>query len=261
MEPQGSSEPKSSHAIRDRIRRAIEIAARSFGIVVVPTWGLDEAAAATTLRAVLARSKVDCAIDVGANLGQFRNYLRNNVRWTGPIHSFEPLPELAAVLRSRAKGDSRWTIYEVALGPRQGSMHLNEAASPGFSSFLTPGPSDVFSDRIRTIRVRDVPVRTLQDILREEIPDSQRIFLKIDTQGYDLEVLKGLHHDVNRIAVVQIEVAVRPLYREMPTWQQSLRALSDLGFDLCDMWPVSRDDKLRAIEFDCLAVRRDFPGP
>jgi hypothetical protein len=91
--------------------------------------------------------------------------------------------------------------------------------------------------------------------VRERGAAASSVYLKLDTQGYDLEVLKGAAGSLGSVQALQIEAAVQPLYRDMPDYRTMLAELEARGFALSAMFPVSHDARLRLIEFDCLFVR------
>jgi FkbM family methyltransferase len=229
------------------------------GLVVIPEWRADRWEMARHVKAVAGLLQVDCVLDVGANAGQYYDFLRTEVGYRGRVVSFEPIPSLVHALRARNR-DRNWTICNCALGSEPAVRTFNVMAKSEFSSFLEPDHSKV--DEFTTAnRVRDridVTVRRLDAVLGELEVSAQRIFLKLDTQGYDLEVLGGIGDALERIAAISIEASVRPIYQGMPDYLTALGVLDDLGFDLSGMFPVTRDAAQRLIEIDCVGVRRAF---
>jgi FkbM family methyltransferase len=198
-------------------------------------------------------------IDVGANKGQYREYLRHHVGFKGPIISFEPVPELVAELRGRAKDDPNWTIRGCGLGAAPGELTLNVTASTVFSSFRQPRASDEFDAGNTVTRVETVPVSTLD----AEFPDLgmlRRAYLKLDTQGFDLEVMRGAPLAASVIPALQSEVSFSPIYEEMPSYAETLDEFGRLGFAVSDMFLVNKNEAGVAIDFDCVMVRRPSGG-
>jgi len=105
-----------------------------------------------------------------------------------------------------------------------------------------------------------VPVKRLDEIadtIRQE-SGCQSMYLKLDTQGYDLEVIKGASAALGSVAALQTEVSVLPIYGRMPDWLTSLQTLKERSFDVTGIFPVSQDPDLRVVEFDCVAVNTAF---
>src|SRR5262249_62038297 len=104
--------------------------------------------------------------------------------------------------------------------------------------------------------VETITVRPLDDVLAQEGIDcgKRAVYLKLDTQGYDLEVIKGASRSLADIRALQTEASVRPIYQDMPSYQTSIDVLTESGFDISGMFPVTLDGALRLVEFDCVMV-------
>lgn len=215
---------------------------------------------------VLGRIHCDCILDVGANRGQFHDLLRTQAKFTGHIVSYEPVPELAKALAERTRSENMWEVQSGALGPSAGEMELNVMAADEFSSFLAPrlGQPNRFGATNRVVRRVVVPVTTLgseiERIHRER--GLTRFYVKLDTQGYDLDVLRGVGAGLERIVGLQSEVSLVPIYDGMPDWFQSIKAMQELGFQVAGLFPVSNDvATCRAVEVDCILVRPEAVCP
>jgi hypothetical protein len=88
-----------------------------------------------------------------------------------------------------------------------------------------------------------------------------RILLKTDTQGYDLEVFRGAHGILPHVAIVQMEIPLLHIYRDVPDFCAIIGEVRGQGFHVAGMFPVVLDEAGRLAEFDCLFVRQDMlPG-
>jgi len=83
----------------------------------------------------------------------------------------------------------------------------------------------------------------------------------LDTQGYDLEAVRGADGVLAHFSAMQTEVSFIAIYEGMPTYIESLRELECRGFGVADFMPVTRTaDGLFLIEMDCILVRQpDHP--
>ncbi|BBH41426.1 hypothetical protein myaer102_40390 [Microcystis viridis NIES-102] len=110
------------------------------------------------------------------------------------------------------------------------------------------------AEDIRTIKVTKCRLDTF---LKREVQNysALKIFLKMDTQGYDLKVFAGLGDAVGSIVALQSEISVIPIYRQMPHLTESINCFEREGFSIAGLFPVSREKSLRVIEYDCLMVR------
>ena len=101
-------------------------------------------------------------------------------------------------------------------------------------------------------------VKRLDDVFPEIISGKNytRVFLKMDTQGYDLKVLAGAAKVLEKVVALQSEISVMPLYEGMPDYIESLGTFKKVGFELTGLYPVSRDpESLTIIELDCVMRR------
>lgn len=202
---------------------------------------------------------VDLVLDVGANVGQYRDFLRHHVGYAGRIASFEPTPDTFAALRARSVGDPRWQVFQTALGAAPGVARFNVSAASTLNSLRAPNfdQSDHAAARRQVLGQIDVSVDTIDNVLPNLVSSLgvARPYLKMDTQGFDLEVLRGAERSLPQFVGLQFEGSVIPLYRDMPHYTDMLAYLTGRGFALSDMFPVSKDRALKLIEFDCVMVR------
>lgn len=206
------------------------------------------------LNSILEKNSVNLVLDVGANQGQFVETLRKF--YNGKVMSFEPINAVFNDLQNAAAVDPQWHLYNFALGSQNASRALNVSQQSGFSSFLKINEycQDRFGDNAAIVREEIVSVRRLDKLIGNdpEINDA-RIFLKMDTQGYDQEVFKGLGDLANRVVALQTEVSVIQIYNDMWRWTESISFFERAGFGVVGLFPVNRDG-LRVIEYDCLML-------
>jgi len=223
--------------------------------------GLFRRLSAEDLRTVLHENAIDLVLDVGANLGQFASQLRRASEYRGRIVSFEPVRDVFDQLRSRAAGDPLWETRCMALGRRNTVAEINVSNESDFTSFLPLEryATEQFNNHPSTVGTELVEVRRLEDVLDEVAPgwEDARIFLKLDTQGYDLEVFAGLGSAVGHMRALLSELSLIPVYAGMPHLTESITRYEEAGFGIVGMYPVTRESSTRCvIEFDCLMVQR-----
>lgn len=179
---------------------------------------------------ILELAGVDLVLDVGANAGQYGAALRES-GFRGRIVSFEPQPEVFARLFELASGDPAWTCQNIALGDREGSAELGVGKLSRMSSLLPLRPSLDSGARIT------VPVRRLDAIARDVLRPDDRPLLKIDTEGYELEVLRGAGAVLRQVRVVEAELLLEPIYEGQPRLDAVIDHLASEGFRLADLVP------------------------
>jgi FkbM family methyltransferase len=194
-------------------------------------------------------------LDVGANSGQFGKSIRNQ-GYRGDIISFEPIPEEIEKLKRRSAKDTRWTVEPVALGDHSGHLQLYVSELSVFSSFLTStSVAAEFDDRSRTVRQVTVPVRTLDEYLPRVI--GIPTFLKIDTQGFEQNILSGGKELLSHVAGVQLELPIVHIYDGVWNIEQALASMRDLGFVVAQISYVNmmHNDPTSVLEMDCVFRR------
>ena len=201
---------------------------------------------------LLARLRSNVFLDVGANCGFFSKHLRAS-GYRGHLFSFEPISDDFQKIVALAKGDAMWHAYEYALGrtDEMKDFFIRRTAEQNvLSSFLPMKADDNLKERI-TVRLRRLD-KVLPELLAD-IPDP-RIFLKMDTQGFDLEVFAGVGKYREKIVGLQSEISVVPLYDGMPHYTEALAHYEAHGFVLMDFFVVNRAGDGRIIEYDCVMV-------
>lgn len=199
---------------------------------------------------------IDLVIDVGANQGQFGQLLRI-IGYKERILSFEPLFQPFETLRKEAQKDGNWTAVNIALGSESGVLEINEYESSEFSSALIPTPlGDEKFGLSRSLRgKRFVPMETLDIYLEQHPEEAKRIFLKMDTQGYDLNVFSGALKTMHKIFLLQSEISFQPVYEGIPDYKTSLLKFTNSGYSVTGIFPVSRGKDLSIIEADLVMAR------
>jgi FkbM family methyltransferase len=217
------------------------------------------------LQTVLRRGSVNVVLDVGANHGQFARHLRT-LGYQGRIVSYEPVSTNLVELHAAAAGDSDWLVEDFALGDTDTTTEINVSAGRGNLSSLLKS-NEFGRARFPTLKEADtgtetVHVRRLDGVYERAVAgiDQPRVFLKLDTQGYDLAALAGAGERLNEFVGLQSEVSCIPIYEGMPHLTEQILACEAAGLAIAGMFPVSWDkETLAVIELDMLMVRRT-PG-
>ncbi|WP_413758108.1 FkbM family methyltransferase [Streptomyces sp. MMBL 11-3] len=207
--------------------------------------------------ALLELNGVNCVFDVGANTGQYGKGLRR-FGYTGRIVSFEPVSDTFAKLRRSAENDPDWHVYNFALGREEAvqSIHVDWKS---MNSLLPP--SEYGKERYRRFakgRTEEIEVRRLDDVMQKALEgiEDPRPYLKMDTQGFDMEVFAGAGERISEFVGLQSEVAALRLYEGSPAMGEAVAAYEAAGFGVTGMYPVTRDPATgRVVEFDCVMVR------
>ena len=199
---------------------------------------------------------VDLLVDVGANHGQFGREMRDR-GYRGRMLSFEPVSSVFVELQQESRGDALWETWHSAIGAEPGRTTINVSEFSVFSSIRQINQDGLeFADRARTVRTEEIEVRTLDDVLAGD--PAARLFLKIDTQGFEREVLLGATHTLERCVGVQLELAAQHIYDGIWPMHEAIEFMSDRGFVPAqfEMVNAMKDDPTSGLEFDCVFRRK-----
>jgi FkbM family methyltransferase len=187
-------------------------------------------------RARLLRSwDVTLVLDVGASEGSYARQLRR-IGYPGRIISFEPLSEPFAVLRDATERDPLWDCRRLALGAETAEREINVAGNSTSSSLLEMEERHVQSAPQATyVGTERTQVATLDSIWSELGAEGERLYLKLDVQGFELEVLRGAGAHLESIECVQTELSFVPLYRDAPSFLEVVEFLGARGFRLAGL--------------------------
>jgi FkbM family methyltransferase len=152
----------------------------------------------------------------------------------------EPDPAEAAALVEKLKGEGLGGVKVIpkGLGARNGTAELNLLRNPECSSILEPNLPWLArfpeSERFTTAKRIPIELSTLDSELAA-LGVTQCDFLKLDVQGYELEVLAGASAAVRQCLVLEAETSFSEIYKGQPLFAQIDSALRPLGFSLIDL--------------------------
>lgn len=185
---------------------------------------------------------VSLVLDVGANVGQYAHELRAG-GYTGRIVSFEPLKEAYAQLRKEAARDAAWEVENTALGEAEGEVVLNVASNSQSSSVLQLGEEHLAAaPDVRYVGEERATMTTLAAAVDRHARPGDRIFVKVDVQGYERAVVEGAGDAVDRVVGFQLELSLVRVYRGQPVLDEMTRWMRDKGFTLMSLEPVFWND-------------------
>ena len=205
--------------------------------------------------------KIDIVIDVGANTGQFGEYLRAN-GYRGRIVSFEPVESAFYILSRKTAADGDWEAHHCGLGAASGEAMIHVAQLSVFSS-IQPSTSIAALHDKRTAAVRTETIR-IQTLDQVAAGLSGAILLKIDTQGYERQVIEGGRQTISRVKGILMELPVIHLYESEWQLYEAVRYMAEAGFILAQIQPVNYHgkDNVSLVDLDCLfRPRSQLDGP
>ena len=182
---------------------------------------------------ILTHYTIDTVLDIGANAGQFAQELRNDLAYEKRIISFEPLSSVFELLKDNAKDDPGWEVLNTALGDAKKKQEINIAGNSDSSSLLDMLPAHVKSaPETRYIGREMIEVERLDSIFDDLCKSNNRIYMKIDTQGYEDKVLQGAEKSLLQIDTVQMEMSLVPLYEGGLLLDEMCTLMREKGYSL-----------------------------
>jgi FkbM family methyltransferase len=243
--------------MRARLNEAIQRGLRRLGYELHPYVAGPVPYEEDVRRARLLRSEgIDVVLDVGANVGQYAQRLRR-AGYERKIISFEPLSEAFVTLESTAARDPLWEARRLALGEEDGTADIHVAANSWSSSLLPMGERHLASapDSGYT-GTETVPVARLDSVWEDAVGEGERVFLKLDVQGFEMRVLRGAGRRLDDVAGVQAELALTKLYEGDSPWREVVDYLEVRGFVLAGLEPGFEDpDSGRMLQADGILIR------
>jgi FkbM family methyltransferase len=209
------------------------------------------------LKQFLTVARPTVVFDVGANVGQYGLLLRK-CGFGGRIVSFEAIASVHARLSVLAARDHDWLVAPCcALGRKTSESNINVAANSVSSSLLPMRDAHLRASPDSAYVAREaVRVERLDDVAEPLLPKDGRLLLKVDTQGYEEEVLAGAHRVLKNVSAMQLELSVAPLYQGAPDVRRILELCDDLGFQLHGLIPGFFEEKTgRLLQMDGLFLR------
>jgi FkbM family methyltransferase len=196
----------------------------------------------------------DCVVDIGANKGQFATFARNCFPQCR-IVSFEPLDRPARIYESFFHNDTRTRLVRAAVGTERGSLLMHVTAKDDSSSPLAVGKLQTQTFGTTVIDTLEVPCGPLSDYLRDDELGQQNL-LKVDTQGFELQVLRGAEGLLDKISAVYCELSFRELYVDQPLASEVIAYLHDQQFFLAGVYNITLNPVIGQLQADMLFVRR-----
>jgi FkbM family methyltransferase len=228
-----------------------KIAKRMFGV-----FGLN---VSKTLPNPLLHHEIELIFDVGANIGQYAMEVRH-AGFKGVIASFEPIPQIHETLLKNSENDQRWVIHKrCAVGSVSGETEINISQNSLSSSLLpmlkihsSAAPNSIYIGKEKT------EVITLDSIFQSYRGSDEKVLLKIDTQGFEKQVLDGLSENLKNIFAVQLELSIVPLYKNQETYQYFFSFFERNGFMLWSLLPGFGNSMTgQLLQFDAVFVRKN----
>jgi|TARA_B110000211_G_C13994039_1_gene515359 FkbM family methyltransferase len=197
--------------------------------------------------------EIETFIDIGANKGQFA-MMANKIYPNSTIICFEPQKAPFETLQKVFKGFENIKMFQFACGSKSEITEINVSNENDSSSILniTNNQKNLYPSTfyVRKEKIKIVKIEEIINLTEIKKP----IFLKIDTQGYELEILKGIN--LNLIKYVYVECSYIELYEGQPLFHEIKEYLENRNFYLKDELNTSINSFGKKIQSDFLFIKK-----
>lgn len=186
---------------------------------------------------ILNNKHINHVLDVGANIGQYSLQLRA-IGYKSKITSFEPINEMFNQLQKNCSKDINWNAINMALGNENTTEQINISKNFASSSILEiTSQSTKIEPETAYVSKQQINVRKLDDIFFEYCNENENVFLKIDVQGFEYNVLQGSGNVLQYIKGIQLEMSLSELYKGELLFLDMMHYIKNLGFELQSLEP------------------------
>lgn len=155
----------------------------------------------------------------------------------------------------------KWACEKIGLGNKTEELEINISINSRSSSILEILPlSTENAPDSRYHKKEKIQIKTLNEILPNILPQPKNIMLKVDTQGFERQVLEGANKVMDRIKVVQLELSFAPLYEGEPTYKTMVEMMEELGFEIYSLETdvsFSNPKSGKMLQVDCIFGRKE----
>lgn len=181
---------------------------------------------------IINNCKINLLFDIGANTGQFALKMRN-LGYDKKIVSFEPVNEAFYILKKISSTDKNWITWNYALGNEDTTGIINVSGSSDNSSILDMLPKHYESNSdLKYVAQQEIEIKKLDSVFASFVDENDRVMIKIDTQGYEKNVIDGAVESLKKISVIQLEMSIVPLYENEMLFAEMVKYLENKGFQL-----------------------------
>ena len=212
--------------------------------------------ACVELEGLLMDLKINTVIDVGSNKGQFIlliEKLYKNIQ----IYSFEPILELYEKQKKFFRNNENIKFFNSGLGAYKSNKKLNITRKKDSSSVLEIKNSNLLGKKFEILEEREIQILTLDSALKD-YNLYNNILLKLDVQGYELEVLKGANKLLSKIKYIIIEIVDSEFYHNQVIGSDILDYLTKNNYKIlksCNEFNIKR---INYSQRDVLLVNKSF---
>ena len=107
--------------------------------------------------------------------------------------------------------------------------------------------------------VKNIKSQRLIDVLPSDLKKSNNNMIKLDVQGSELNILKGLDDLINKFEIIILETSLHNYNKGAPLFNEVLTFMTNKNYKLYDLFDFKRlgNDESFLLQFDCVFVRNE----
>ncbi|MCF8261869.1 MAG: FkbM family methyltransferase [Melioribacteraceae bacterium] len=198
-----------------------------------------------TLRRMFPPEEIEVVFDVGANMGQFCIHC-NEIFKNSQIYSFEPVNRTYEILTERTKRIKNISCFNFAFGEKEGSAEIFLQELTWMNSLNKNLNVPTGKDQ----KTQKVQINTIDSFAKSKNINSID-FLKIDTEGFDLDVLKGAVGllEERKIKFIFVEVSFNERNNQNSSFDSINSFLRKYNFEIHGFYNQSIHDKSHYMDY------------
>lgn len=210
--------------------------------------------ASVELEELIKNLKLNTVIDIGSNKGQFIllvDKFYENIK----VLSFEPIGELLEKQKIFFANRGNINFFETGVGSTNSQITLNITRRKDSSSILEIENTKNLGRQFDIIERRKIKMTTLDNAI-SEYDLTNPILLKLDVQGYELEVLKGAENLLPKIKYIITEVAENQLYKNQVIENNVINYLNERNFQIIKSANIFKIKNTNYVQKDILLINK-----
>lgn len=178
----------------------------------------------------LTQKRIRTVLDIGANEGQFAAFVRGLIP-DAKIFSFEPIASCYDKLIENTKSDKNLIPFNLALGEKNQDAEMFKNDFSPSSSLLKIGLEHVNNFPFTGRQTKETVRLAMLDSIKELDDARSEVLMKVDVQGYEMNVIKGGVGFISKFKpVIVLEVSFANLYENEPPFDELYNFMQGLNY-------------------------------
>ena len=208
------------------------------------------------LKEVFSAANIDCVVDCGFHHGSFTDQILRLRSYSGPIFGFEANKIVCDFAYEKFLENNRVTLQNCAVSDHAGRSDFFVTNGEQLSSLLKP--KSIYHENLnKRSKVIDVSqIETIRLDTFDILASFGSIFLKIDVQGSELNVLRGCTGIISKFTCIQVEVPLIEMYQDSTNFAEVHKFLEQNGFGISRIFDNNEGHFPFQVDIDCIYLNK-----